>query len=650
VQRRRRHAARSGGERRRTNACDGSARGAKRSARRAKRRRDDPRHHSGGSFGGGEQAAPGLRFSCDQLALVRARGQRDDRRSAGAEFARLQRGRGRRAHLHGQRERDPGQNQSFTVKTFASSDGTGTPLSLQTIVATIVAGTTNPLNFTLNGVVSSLSAAFAVPSLPYEAPGSTTLTVNALDAAGDTIVGPGTYADASGNALTIAVTNGDTTGTTSLAQSTIVQPGAPIGFTYNGGALANDTVTASASGVASAAATIAFACEPAPSQEAFFVPATSANAGYGLLPLTVSGTSIPAPSSIVDPPGISGSAGIVNGAPIVDSGGSAYVSVPSLGSMTEFCPQASGTAAVPYRSIITSPELIFSSALDSARNLYAVEFAGASGVELLEYAPDSGTPGFAPNGAPTTAPTRTISDSSGANAIDYIYELGSGLYTGTVDSLTYAVAEFASNAEPNATPTSTFLDPANLAIAPTLAGIGLDPSGDVLVANAGSNEIYKYAAAAGNLYAASFPGASITEYASGTSTILRTISGPLTRLLDVASLAVDNAGNLYVGNQDGLTLEIFGPSQSGNVAPQQIVGNPVANVTNWMGFAIGPGNAAGASPMARSGPSLQSARALESTNAARTRELHLICATMPPRCPSNMRASLRTPRPMRMSQ
>ncbi len=837
-----------------------------------------------------------------------------------------------------------GQNQSFTVKTFASANASGIPLSLQTLVATILPGATNPLNVTLDGVVASLRAAFAVPSLPYKAPGSTKLTVDALDAAGDTIVGPGTYADASGNAVKIALANSDASGSTALAQSMLAQPGAPVGFTYDGGPVATDTVTASAPGLSSAKATIAFLCASAPSTSALYVSAEASNPGYGLLPLSISGTSVPGAVSIVDPPGALGYAGPVEAAPIVDSAGRAYVSEGNNGApwaIAEFCPQAAGTAAVPYRSVVVP--FAWAATLDAARNLYVESLTTNT---LSEYAADSGVPGFVPNGAAATTPLRSISLAVGFGASDFnglpalataganvyasglvgisvygpgesgsaapiasidavhpglvapqsvavdklgdvyveygldyldfavindyqnaydarpaiaeytaagalvrtfatntiigfhngveiavddagtvwtathgslesfgptatlttaptntwvmtgtsvtgasavngtatrlavqqiavdpatghiyacdangfgvlvytasgallgqimpsvgglgaaygivfdpvgnfvvqsqpykaggmtygsaqlqyypagtgatglttkaptkvvnlgsfahpgplaidaaqnIYELAGGAAASSLsDSTTYTVAEFGADAGPNATPVATFFDAANLGVGANLGGIAIGLTQTVLVGNAGSNEVYAYPAGAsgssavptgayhddapstwgahamttdraGNLYAASFGGATITEYAAGTSNVVRSIFGPHTRLLDVTAMAVDDAGNLYVGNQDGLTLDVFGPQQAGDATPQRVVGDPVSNTQVFAGFAIGPGNAAGATPAGAIVP--QSSRSAGWRATERRHSIEIICALTPTRCPGTI--------------
>jgi sugar lactone lactonase YvrE len=846
-----------------------------------------------------------------------------------------------------------GQNQSFTLKTFASADGTGTPLSTQTIVATIVPNTSNPLTFVLNGVVASLTAAFAVPTLPYGLAGTTTLTVNALDASGNIIIGPGGYATSSGTALTITLTNADNSGATSLTHSSLTQPGAADGFTYAGGPLNGDTVTASAPGVTSAAASIVFTCNPTPATSALYVPGDFTNWGYGLYPLSLPGAS-PAPSNVVDPPGILGY-------PIaVDADGRAYTwsgsfstGIPQFGAaIEEFCPQATGIAAVPYRSIVTNGAI----AVDPARHLYVLNEGGSG--SLLEFAPDAGTPGFVPSTAPTTAPIRTISGSnteindagnqgyapsgyaatnsnfyfsaynellsfsstqtgnvaptlvaadtapgllnpesvavdksgnvyvlyqtdylvpqppavtyaaldltepavaeytpqgvvsrviSGTNtdmgdangiavdgagnlwvssAIQYIGETGvhpqiesfnstatgnanptarftfvgdtsplgtpsldlqqmaidpttANIYicdsagygvlvfnsvgnylgqiwpsvgglgaaygiafnangsfvvqsgpltnggttygsaqlrfypagTGTTgaatpaptkvvnlgsyaypapiavdgsgnvfelggengalslnnssylgDSYTYTVAEFAAAASGNATPVSTFYDPANLDnTGLTLGGIGLDPSGDVLVGNNASNVVYLYHAGtsgspvsptssyqdfapstyflqsmaadpAGNIYVASFSGATITEFAAGTSTVLRTIYGPHTRILEPDGIAVDSSDNIYLGNQYGATLAIFGPTQSGDVAPQRTIGTVEPDSTVRYEFmAVGPGDALAAAAQSMI-PTQRAAAAVARRTAVRHEALATISAQATARC------------------
>ena len=141
-----------------------------------------------------------------------------------------------------------GPSQSLTIKTFASTDGSGAVLSQNTIVISVVAGQTNPVTVSLNGVAATLTlAVLPQASVTKCTPSSVTVTWSALDAAGDTIVGPGTIVASDGTpvAPTLAVSD--------PARFTV---GAPIGNTwsvaYNGaGGGASVTVTATNPNVAS---------------------------------------------------------------------------------------------------------------------------------------------------------------------------------------------------------------------------------------------------------------------------------------------------------------------------------------------------------------------------------------------------------------
>jgi hypothetical protein len=137
-----------------------------------------------------------------------------------------------------------GTNVAITVSTYQSSDGSGTPLSTNTISQTVIAGQANPISVTLNGVVSSLvlnvASSFAIGTAS-----STTATVVAKDAAGDTIIGPGSLVDANNNALTISLADSDTSGATTVSGN------ATNGYTiaYNGAAIASPTLSLSATGL-----------------------------------------------------------------------------------------------------------------------------------------------------------------------------------------------------------------------------------------------------------------------------------------------------------------------------------------------------------------------------------------------------------------
>ena len=109
-----------------------------------------------------------------------------------------------------------GVNQTLTVQTYASTDGTGTPLSIGSTTVTVASGTTNTLSVTLSGVVSSFTVVASSATITGTQTGGFALiglgahqfVVNALDAQGNIIVGPGapTFNVSSTGTLALAVT------------------------------------------------------------------------------------------------------------------------------------------------------------------------------------------------------------------------------------------------------------------------------------------------------------------------------------------------------------------------------------------------------------------------------------------------------------
>jgi hypothetical protein len=148
-----------------------------------------------------------------------------------------------------------GANQLFAVKAFASTDGSGTPLSAQNLSATIVAGTANTINITLDGVVASLAVFLENPTLTSGQAGTTSVVVNALDASGYVIVTPGAFADANGNPITVTLADSDTTGATKLAQTAVTQP-ATIALTYTGATIPSVSISATAASLTMVATTL----------------------------------------------------------------------------------------------------------------------------------------------------------------------------------------------------------------------------------------------------------------------------------------------------------------------------------------------------------------------------------------------------------
>lgn len=117
-----------------------------------------------------------------------------------------------------------GTNEAWNIAIYASTDGSGTALALDTATETITQGQTNDITFTLNPVVESYTIAWSSTtsgdavcntysgSAPVFTPGSDTgqcgiLAVSAWDASDDQIIAPGSYEDSSGDSVTLSVSD-----------------------------------------------------------------------------------------------------------------------------------------------------------------------------------------------------------------------------------------------------------------------------------------------------------------------------------------------------------------------------------------------------------------------------------------------------------
>ncbi len=181
----------------------------------------------------------------------------------------------------------------FAAHLYSGTNGGGSLLSTGSLTQSIVANRANTVTMTFNGVVASI--AVSLPTIAPGAAGSAAVTVKALDASGNTIVGPGTYVDANGNPMTISLGDSDTSGNSSLSQSTITQPGSSVTLNYTASFDTNPTITArsSSASVATASTVVAF---PAPTLSA--LQKWSATAG-STFTQTLTGTNFVAGSATV---------------------------------------------------------------------------------------------------------------------------------------------------------------------------------------------------------------------------------------------------------------------------------------------------------------------------------------------------------------
>jgi virginiamycin B lyase len=124
------------------------------------------------------------------------------------------------------------------------ASGSGHALSTQTLAVTVPANGTTTLNLTLNGVVNSISPAVVGSNLLNAGPA--TIVLQALDAAGNAIVGPGTFVDPNGNQLTVTLSVTSGVGTLSATAFT-APPATPIQLTWPG-CFTGSTITPSVTG------------------------------------------------------------------------------------------------------------------------------------------------------------------------------------------------------------------------------------------------------------------------------------------------------------------------------------------------------------------------------------------------------------------
>ncbi len=142
----------------------------------------------------------------------------------------------------------PVGSDTFSEILYASTNGTGAALSQNQTTATIVAGKSNVVNMTLEGVVASIVLALGNTTPAQSVAATIPLTVTIKDASGAAIIGSDPFTNP------ITLTDSDTSGATTLSKTTLSSPADAAGLSvaYTGAAIASATFSASATGVAAA--------------------------------------------------------------------------------------------------------------------------------------------------------------------------------------------------------------------------------------------------------------------------------------------------------------------------------------------------------------------------------------------------------------
>jgi hypothetical protein len=138
----------------------------------------------------------------------------------------------------------------FSMTTYSQPNAAGNALSSASMISvTVASGVTNNVPLTLNPIVASVVV--TAPSFINGVAATAPVMVTAKDATGATIVAPGSYQPA------IALTNSDTSGSTTLSTTNVPTPNTVVTLSYNGSssAPASVTISATATGIPSSAIT-----------------------------------------------------------------------------------------------------------------------------------------------------------------------------------------------------------------------------------------------------------------------------------------------------------------------------------------------------------------------------------------------------------
>jgi hypothetical protein len=403
-----------------------------------------------------------------------------------------------------------------------------------------------------------------MPSTKAGASASIPVTVTALDAAGKTIIGPGNYLDANGNALTIALSTSDTSKTT-LSPTSVTSPAQSVALMYNGMATQNLYVSN----------TLGCACVLVYGPSATFETVVVSATAPGTTGATASLTLTPATSGNVAPlralaiPQFNAGAG--NAGIAVDGSGNLYVAdlnnPPTADSaIYVYPPKASGNQA-PTRTIEGSNTSLVRAtgiALDSSGNLYV----GNAGTQPSE----AGVTVYAPGASGNVAPIRKIAGSNTnitsarGVALDAAGNLAVGNYNGNVCAPNYTLV-FAPGANGNVAPARQILPGC-----PATYGMQFDANGNLYEAINNSDQIQIYASSA-----------------NGSVAPTNTISGNNTQISLPSGIAFDGSGYLYVANQgNGSSVTVYAPGATGNVAPIGTISGSNTALNAPAFLAVGP--------------------------------------------------------------
>jgi len=444
----------------------------------------------------------------------------------------------------------PGGAVTIGFSAFDQPGGLGNKLSTASMSKTITPGAVNPIAVTMNGVVTHLSVDFnynnSTGSAIQAVPLTINVLVNAQDASGNTIIGPGVYVDGNGNPVTITLSQDTSFGEVDLdafSTSTITAPGTPVTVRYNG--------HSPSTGIACRRGSVN---DPLPANQGIIVVPGTARGINATIPNVATGTN---PLQIAN---ISGVFNTRNISVANSTSNTVTAYFPYFGS-TIFPTVANGMDEAPLHVLaglstgLNAPQGV---TFDNAGILYV---AGSSMASMQGYDAVSGglhvvCPGLVnPNEAPDFSDGPLVSgfgnapDPSGKITVacqlcSFPGGIGLGNQRNPLAGLVDAVQTFAPGTGGSAQRqvTASLSQP---------VGVAYDSAGNLYVANSGNDTITVYA-----------------PNANGASPI-RTITAGASGLSKPKGLALDLSDNLYVASFGSNTVLVYAPLANGAAVPSR---------------------------------------------------------------------------------
>jgi virginiamycin B lyase len=169
----------------------------------------------------------------------------------------------------------PSGTQTFVVTAYDGAGGTGNVLATGNVPATLQPGSAQSVRLSLTGKAESIALSLSSPYPLAGKPSTSAVSVSALDADGNTIVGA--------YAASVKLSDLDPSGATKLSASSVADSSTGVTLSYDGSSVYHALVSAEAPGLGKATAIFA----PAPTNVAQYV-APWLHTKYGLMPMGLS--------------------------------------------------------------------------------------------------------------------------------------------------------------------------------------------------------------------------------------------------------------------------------------------------------------------------------------------------------------------------